>query len=120
MWLHEEVQELTAPRDTGPLPYPPGEGDKEARDRQHGLGVLEGTGYWGCRYQYQGRVSARSGFAGAFTCKLHLFVTEATNPHAGNLDHGGTAASTGSPGCYRTLLVSTRSFCLEIRKIPIS
>ena len=28
----------------GALPYPPGEGDKEARDRQLGLGVLEGTG----------------------------------------------------------------------------
>lgn len=57
MCLHEEMQKpwvLRAPRDTGGLPYPPGEGDKEARDRQLGLGIPEGTECQECCYGYEG------------------------------------------------------------------
>lgn len=56
MCLHEKMQEpwvLRAPRDTGGLPYPPGEGDKEAGDRQLGLGILEGIECWECCYGYK-------------------------------------------------------------------
>lgn len=95
-------------------PLPSWRGIKEARDRQLGLGVLEGTGCWGCVMGYHVFLHDLDLLV-QITCKLHLFVTEATSPHAGDRDHGGTDNSTGSPDCYWTQLVSAKSFCLEVR-----
>lgn len=118
MWLHEDVHARA--RGADGLPCPP-----EKVTRKQGTDCLAWE-YWRVPAAGDAVMGTRaeslhiSDLLVLFTCKLHLFVIEATNPHEGNRDHGGTAASTGSPDCCRTPLFSARSFCLEIRKMPIS